>query len=219
MTKKSIQNRSIAESLFTSRARLAVLKLLLLNADRSFYLREIAARTGQAVRAVQIEVARLEGSGLLTSEADGSRKYYRANIQAPVYPELKALLLKTVGLGDVLRDHLRHAPAEIAVAFLYGSFARGTDTASSDVDILVVGSISGRSLSRLLAPARESLAREINPVLFTETELRDRVTHSDHFLLTILGEPKIFLIGGEHDLERIAGPRKTSAAQDKPQGS
>jgi len=218
MTTKSIRPASVAKALFTSQARLSVLKLLLLNADQRFYLREIAGRSGLPVRAVQLEVARLQASGLLTSENEGNRKYYRANRQAPVFPELKSLLLKTVGLGDLLQGHLRHASAEIAVAFLFGSFALGTDTASSDVDLMVVGSISSRSLTRLLAPARDSLAREINPVVFTEKEFRSKVAHGNHFLLTVLGEPKIFLIGGENELERIAGPRQTPAAQDKPQG-
>ena len=219
MTTKSIRSRSVAESLFTSRARLAVLKLLLLSTGQSFYLREIASRTRLPVRAVQRELARLGASGLLTSTVQGSRKYYQANRQAPIYPELKSLLIKTVGLGDILQAHLPQTTGEIAVAFLYGSYALGTDTASSDVDLMVVGSISSRSLARLLAPGRESLAREISPVVFTEREFRNRVAHGNHFLLTVLGEPKIFLIGGENELERIAGTRQTSAAQDKPQGS
>jgi len=219
MTTKSIQRGSLAESLITSQARLAVLKLMFLNEGRRFYLREVATRTRLPVRAVQRELARLQASGLLTSTFEGKRKYYQANRQAPIFPEVKSLLIKTVGLGDLLRDHMQKASGEIAVAFLFGSYALGTATASSDVDLMVVGSISSRSLTTLLKPALETLGREINPVVFAEKEFRNKAAHGSHFLLTVLGEPKIFLIGGENDLERIAGRRPTSTAQDQPQGS
>jgi len=216
MTKKSIHSNSVAGSLITSRARLAVLKLLLLNASRRFYLREIAERTGQPVRAVQLEVARLEASGLLESEAEGRRKYYRANRQAPVFPDLRTLLVKTIGLGDLLKEHVTQISGEITVAFLYGSYPRGEDTANSDIDLMVVGSISGRTLSRVLSPARESLAREINPVIMTEPEFRKKAAQGNHFLHAVLAEPKTFLIGGPDDLERLTESRPAAATQDKP---
>jgi predicted nucleotidyltransferase len=149
---------------------------------------------------------------LLTSNVQGSRKYYQANRQAPIYPELKSLLIKTVGLGDILRAHLPQTTGEIAVAFLYGSYALGTDTASSDVDVMVVGSISSRSLTRLLAPARESLAREISPVVFTEREFRNRVAHGNHFLLTVWESRRSS--DRENELERIAGTRQIAPPQE-----
>jgi len=219
MTKKNIHSSSVAESLITSRARLAVLKLLLLNAGQRFYLREIAERTSLPVRAVQLEVARLEASGLLESEAEGRRKYYRANRQAPIFPDLRAFLVKTIGLGDLLKEHVQQVSGEITVAFLYGSFARGEDKANSDIDLMVVGSISGRALSKALAPARESLAREINPMLITEAEFRQKLAQRNHFLLSVLTEPKTFLIGGQHDLERLAGAGPAASPPDQPQGN
>lgn len=216
MTKKTIHPSSVAESLITSRARLAVLKLLLLNSGGRFYLREIAERTGLAVRAVQLEVARLEASGLLVSEAEGKRKYYRANRNASVLPELQSLLLKTVGLGDLLKEHFRRASGGITVAFLYGSVARGEDTTESDIDLMVVGSIGGRELSRLLSPARQSLGREINPVIMTEPEFKKKVAQESHFLRSVLSERKIFLVGGSDDIARLAEPGPAAATQDKP---
>jgi len=219
MTKKTIHSSLVAESLITSRARLAVLKLLLLSSGQRFYLREIAERTGLPVRAVQLEVARLEASGLLESELEGRRKYYRANRLAPVFPEVRTLLVKTVGLGDLLAEHVRQATGEVALAFLFGSFARGDDTGASDVDLLVIGSISGLSLSKALTPARESLAREVNPVLMTEAEFGRRLAQGDHFLHSVLAEPKTFLVGGQDDLERLAGPGPLAAAPNQPQGS
>jgi predicted nucleotidyltransferase len=219
MTKKSIDSTSLAEALFTSQARLAVLKLLLLNPDRRFYLREIAAKADLPVRAVQVEVARLEASGLLQSSVEGNRKYHQANRRAPIFPELRSLLLKTVGLGDALKESLRRASGEIEVACVFGSIAAGTDTASSDIDLLVVGAMTGRALAGLLAPLRESLGREINPVLMTKAEFRRKVRDGNHFLRATLEGPRIHLIGGDDELSELAGRGATQATHIKPQGN
>ena len=219
MPKKSIHSGSLAEALFTSQARLAVLKLLLLNPDRRFYLREIAAKAGLQVHAVQVEVARLEASGLLQSSVEGNRKYHQANRSAPIFPELRSLLLKTVGLGDALKAGLRQASGEIEVACVFGSIAAGTDTASSDIDILVVGSMTGKALAGQLAPLRESLGREINPVLMTKAEFRRKAREGNHFLHATLDAPKIYLIGGDDELRELAGRGTTQATQDKRQGN
>jgi len=219
MATKSIRSDSTAEALFTSKARLAVLELLCLRAGERFYLREIAARTRLPVRAVQRELSRLEAVGLLTSRAEGNRRYFRANRQSPVFSDLRALLLKTVGLGDLLRNQLEGARPEILSAFIFGSYARGADSAPSDIDLMIIGSGTGRSLARLLAPAREALGREINPVLMSRAEFRRKVAEGNHFLLNVLREPKIFLIGGEDELAEIAGARLSEAPQDEPQGN
>lgn len=205
MTKKSIRAGSQADALFTSRARVEVLRLLFLNAAQRFYLREVAARTGLPVRAVQREVARLTASGLVTCHAEGNRKYYQANREAPVFPEIQSLLLKTVGIGDLLRDRLRDASAEIDLAFVFGSYAKGEDTATSDLDLMIIGNIAGRAISTLLKPVKAGMRREINPVVYSESEFRHKAAEGNHFLLTVMREPKIFLIGGEDDLVRLAG--------------
>jgi len=214
MTTKRIRTGQVLEALFTSQARVAVLKLLLLNAHGRYYMREIAALTRQPVQAIQRELARLEAAGLLSATVEGNRKYYQANRQASVFPELRALLLKTVGLGDFLRRHVEKSRTSIAQAFLFGSHARGTDHASSDIDLLVIGEASGRELAALLAPAREHLGREINAVTMTPAEFREKVAEENPFVLNVLREPKIFLIGGEDELRELAGRRPPEAPQD-----
>jgi predicted nucleotidyltransferase len=204
MTAKRIHTDSLAQSLFTSRARLELLALLFVDPDRRFYLREIGKRTGLPIRAVQVEVARLEASGLLTSTREGNRKYYAANRAAPIFPELRSLLLKTVALGDTLKRGLQDTRAQIVAAFLFGSFARAEQSAASDVDLLVIGSITSRALSRALLSARETLRREINPVLMTEREFKRRLSDGDHFLQSVMSEPKTFLMGGQDDIDRLA---------------
>lgn len=196
-----------------------MLSLLFLGSGARFYLREIAERTGLQIRAVQTEVTRLEASGLLLSQTEGNRKYFRANPDSPIYPELRSLLLKTVGLEAALRDHLQSASAEIAVAFMFGSIARGEDAPDSDVDLMVVGSIRGRELSRLLRPASESLGREINPLIIAPAEFKKRLAQEDHFLRSVLSEPKLFLVGGPDDLERLAAAGAAAPTQVKSSGS
>ena len=219
MTTKSIQADSLLRALFTSQARIAILKLLFLNAGDRYYLREIATLAQQPVQAVQRELDRLERASLLQSTVEGNRKYVQANRQSPVFPELRALLVKTAGLGALLEAHVRRAPGEIALAFLFGSYARGEDTAASDIDLPVIGDISGRALTRALGPARKRLTREINPVVMTEAEFRSRLAQGDHFLRSVLKEPKTFLIGGQDDLERLASPGTLAATPDQPKGT
>ncbi len=192
-------------ALFTSQARIAILKLLLLNAGNRYYLREVATLAQQPVQAVQRELARFEHAGLLQSAVVGNRRYYQANKESPAFPEMKALFLKTEGLGDLLLGHLRREKDSIAVAFLFGSYVRGEEVASSDIDLMVVGDISARRLARVLGAASEELRREINPVLMRPAELEERVAQRNTFILHVLGEPKIFLVGGEHELGLIIG--------------
>ena len=205
MTTKSIQRDPILDALFTSQARVEILKLLFLSSSSSHYLREVAILTQQPVRAVQRELARLEAAGLIQSTREGNRKYFQANNASPVFPELRALLVKTVGLSDLIKKHLSLEPDSILVAFLFGSFARGTESPTSDVDLMVIGDITGRDLARLLAPARDKLGREINPVIMRLDELQEKKAGGDPFVRNVLQEPKTFLIGGEDELRKLTG--------------
>jgi predicted nucleotidyltransferase len=205
MTTNSIRNDPILEALFTSRARVEVLKLFFLRSSDRHYVREIASLTDQPVRAVQRELARLEQGGLLMSEPDGNRRYYRADRNTPVFDELRSLLVKTAGLTDEIKRQLQKQSGQIDLAFIFGSFAKGEESSRSDVDILVIGSISARALAALIAQLKVDLEREINPATLPRGEFRQKLKASDPFILSIMQEPKIFLIGGEDELETLAG--------------
>lgn len=205
MTTKSIQNDPILEALFTSHARVEVLKLFFLSSSSRHYMREIATLTNQPIRAVQRELARLEEAEILQSTKEGNRKYFQANRGSPVFSELRSLLVKTAGLGNTIKRALLEKPGLIKVAFLFGSFARGTESSTSDIDLMIIGSISSRELSRLLTPAKEILGREINPIIMHAHELREKVTQEDPFVQSILQEPKTFLVGGDDELRDLAG--------------
>ncbi len=200
------------QELFSSQARVAILKLLLLNGADRFYLRQIASLTEQPVRAVQRELPKLERIGLLEHTVDGNRKYYQVNRDCPIFPELKAIFLKTVGLGDALREYLSKDAGSIEVAFIYGSYASGEESVTSDIDLFVVGTIGAMELSTALAAAKSELAREINPVMMTPAEFADKAASGNHFVLSLLDEPKTFLVGNAEDLESLAGRRKTEKA-------
>jgi len=193
----------VLNELFSSQARVAILNLFLANPENRFYMREIASLTRQAVRAVQRELPKLEAIGLLEHTVDGNRKYYQVNKDCPIFPELKSIFLKTVGLGDALRGYLDQAEGAIQVAFIYGSYAKGEESTTSDIDLFVIGSITAKELSRLLAPAQTELRRQINPVVMGRQEFQEKVAAKNHFVISLLREPKIFLIGNEDELDRL----------------
>ncbi|MCJ7660640.1 MAG: nucleotidyltransferase domain-containing protein [Anaerolineales bacterium] len=114
-------------------------------------------------------------------------------------------MVKTAGIVDQLKKSLQGQSDAIRVAFIFGSFARGSETSASDIDLIVIGSITGRELSRLVTPLKEHLAREMNPVTFRADEFRENVKNGDSFTQSVLEEPKIFLIGDNDELQALVG--------------
>ncbi len=194
------------EELFGSRARVIILKTFLLDLERDFYQREISTITNLPIRAVQREVERLVKIGLVEKQIRGNRKYYRCRRDFPIFEELKSIILKTVALGNVLKDYLQKKKEKIELSFIYGSFAKGEENISSDIDLLLVGNITSKEASMLLSPAKNSLRREINFIVYDEKELLKK--KESHFLKQVLKEPKIFLVGNEGDIKRILKSRK-----------
>jgi predicted nucleotidyltransferase len=194
---------SVAEALF-GKTRRQVLALLFSHPHKAFYLRQIARETGAGVGAVQRELDRLTGAGVITRAPDGRQVYFRANPDSPVFAELQGLMAKTAGIADILRSAL--LPLEkIDIAFIYGSVARGSQTTYSDIDMMVVGDVTLHELLPLLGTAQERLAREINPTIYTLAEFRSQLADRQHFVSRVLEEPKIFIIGADSELERLAG--------------
>jgi len=205
MTTKSIRKDPILEALFTSRARIEVLKLFFLRSSGRHYVREIAALTGQPVRGVQRELARFEQAGLLLSTVDGNRKYFQANRNAPVFMDLRSLLARTAGFADAFREWLQMKADSIDAAFIFGSFAQGTETAGSDIDLLVIGRLSGRELSRLLAPLKADLDREVNPITISPDEFVQRFKQKEPFILSVIEGPRINIVGDDDELAVFTG--------------
>jgi DNA-binding transcriptional ArsR family regulator len=187
--------------LLSSRVKAEIFRLLFGVAPRELHVREIERQSGLADATVRQELRRLSRLGIVESRRDGNRAYYRANIRHPLYPDIRGLTLKTNGLAGVLRESLDHPG--IRLAFVFGSVAAGAEKAESDVDLMVIGAVSLRQLSKLLSGVSAKVGREINPHVFTAEEFVRRKKARDHFVSTVSGAPKLFVIGSEDELEAI----------------
>lgn len=196
---ETTRQTSLADALLT-RGQQRVLGILFAEPDRSFPATELIARAGVGTGAVHRELTRLVSSGLVAVTPVGKQRRYQANRESPVFPELQGLVLKTVGLVEPLRRALSPFNDQIRVAFVYGSVAKRTDTARSDIDLMVVGDdVSYSELYAALAEAESALSRPVNPTIFTSTEWRQRVETRDHFVDSVLTGPRIFILGTDDD--------------------
>jgi predicted nucleotidyltransferase len=190
----------VGDALFT-RVQQRVLGILFGNSDRTFYANEIIRLADVGTGAVQRELARLESAGLVTVTRVGNQKHYQANAASPVFGELRALVLKTSGLADVLRAVLAPLAGPVDAAFIYGSVAKREDTSSSDVDVMIISdTLRYPDIFPALESASERLGRAVNPTVYTHAELDRRIERRNAFVTKVLAQPKIWLIGGEDDL-------------------
>lgn len=192
---------SVLAKLLSSRTRAEIFRLLLGLDAGELHLREIARQSGFAIMTVRQELAKLESTGIVSTRRSGNRLYFRANRDHPLYPDLHHLVLKTVGLVDLLKKSMEGH--EIIAAFVFGSIAAGTEDASSDIDLIVIGDISLRELTGLLAEAQQALGREINPYPLSLKEYIHRFENEDHFLMNVLNSDKLFIIGNQDALESL----------------
>ncbi len=189
---------SLADALFTATQQ-RVLALLFGEPDRSFYTSELIDRIGAGSGAVQRELKRLSESGLVTVKRIGNQKHYQANPDSPVFEELCSLVRKTVGLAGPIREALEPLADRVRFATIYGSVAKGTDTAASDIDLLIVADgVTLEDVYRVLVPVEEALGRKINPTLYTPEEFEERKASGNPFLSRLLSGDHIALMGAEN---------------------
>ena len=193
------------EKLFSSKTRIRLLTVFLLRGDGRFYLRELVKKTGAQLRSVQVELANLTEAGILIKEISGRQTYYRIDKRCPIIPELRSIFIKTAGLSDVLRTALAPLADSIDVAFVFGSFATDRVRPDSDVDLMIVGRVTLQEIVDVLGSVEQEIGREVNPSVFPLEEFRERVEAGEHFIISVLNERKLFLIGDERELERDAG--------------
>ena len=179
--------------------RRQALGLLLLRED-GLHVREISRLTGVPAGSLHRELRALTEAGLLHREPAGNQVRYRANRSSPIYPELSEIFRKTTGLVDLLRDALAPLASRIAVAYVFGSIAQGKDTATSDVDLLVIGKVGFADVVAPLTSLRERLGREVNPVVMSRAQFAAQRKRKDRFLKTVMASPKLFVIGTADEL-------------------
>jgi len=187
--------------LLSSRARAEIFRLLLSGTREELHVREIERRSGLNDSTLRQELRKLVRLDLVQSRKDSNRVYYRAKSENPLYPEIRNLVLKTSGLSDVLESALRDK--RIRVAFVFGSVARGEEKAGSDVDLMVIGQLGLRDLSRLLSGIEEKIGREVNPHVLREEDFRKRIRAREHFVSSVMDSPKIFVVGSQRELEAM----------------
>jgi predicted nucleotidyltransferase len=195
------------ETLLGSRLRAKVLGWLFSHPDERYFVRQLTALLKEDSTNVSRELARLEKTGILVSTTEGRQKYYQANRQSPLFNALHGLMLKTVGAADVIKKALEPRRADIKLAFIFGSVARKAEDRFSDIDLLVVGDITFGEVVDLISTAEEALSRELNPVVYTLTELNKRLSENHYFIRDVLSGDKIFVIGDENELKSLAGKR------------
>lgn len=194
------RRKSLADALFT-RTQQRVLGVLFGQPERSFYASELIRRAGTGSGAAQRELARLESSGLVTARRIGHQKHYQANADSPLFAELRAIVLKTVGLAEPLRKALASISSGIQAAFVYGSVAKGRDQSQSDIDLMVISdSLTYGAVFGALEPVAQLLGRTINPTVYTSAEFSRRVKDKNVLVTRVLEQPKVWVIGSEHDV-------------------
>jgi predicted nucleotidyltransferase/predicted transcriptional regulator with HTH domain len=207
-----VEALSLSNALF-SKVQQRVLALIFGQPERSFYTSEIVRKVHSGPGAVERELSKLQRSGLVSVERIGNQKHYRANRESPIFSELQSLVTKTVGLAEPLRRALERYAKRITAAFIYGSVAKGSDTARSDIDLMVIGDdLTYSELFSALEQVESTLGRKINPTFLSPKEWQSKAKDKSSIVSKITPTPRIFVLGSEKDL-----PRQSRAA--KPEGS
>lgn len=210
-----MRTSKLTEALFPE-VRTRLLAAIMRDADREWYLSELAAFCGLRPSSLQREVAMLARVGILAMRRSGNRIYYRANRENPIFPELQSLMTKTAGVRDVVLNALENVTTEIRLAFVFGSIAAGKETSVSDLDLMVIGDVSLEDLDAPISEIASRTNRIVNLVAYDVAEFREKVNSGNHFLTTVLRNEKMFIIGSERDLEAALERGESSAARDQP---
>lgn len=189
----------LARALFTT-TRQRILGLLYGHPDRSFYTNEIIRLTGMGVATIKRELDRMTAAEILILRRQGNQRHYQANPDCPLFKELRSITRKTFGLTDVLKKALEPLTDRIEWAFVFGSIANGKDSATSDIDLMLIGEISFAESIGALHPAQASLQREINPRVYHPDEWQHLVDQNDAFVSEVLAKPRLEIMEKRNEL-------------------
>lgn len=190
---------TIANALF-SKTQQQLFGLLFGHPDRTFFLRELIDEAGMGRGTVQREMEKLAASDLVLVKKIGNQKHYQANKDSPVFAELVSLLRKTSGIVDVLAHALAPIEDKVDIALMFGSMASGKASASSDVDLLVIGDVGFADVAKAIYPVQDTLQREINPKVYTQKEWKRLLAKKDGFAKEVMKQPKLFIKGAKDEL-------------------
>ncbi|MCX6645119.1 MAG: nucleotidyltransferase domain-containing protein [bacterium] len=179
--------------------RRLILRELVRIGDSGLHLRELARKTGLDASGVRKELKNLISAGVVIEKPIGNLKIFSLNKKSPIFSELKMLIVKTIGIADEIRDALQSLKGNIDIAYIYGSFASGTESPSSDIDLLVVGNLSLKQVVSAVSEVGRKLSREINPTVLTNKEFYLRLSQNDGFIVRINSGDKIELINKSNE--------------------
>jgi predicted nucleotidyltransferase len=200
------QTQGLLEALF-GKTRRSILALLFSHTEESFHLRKVLRLAGVSPGAGQRELKRLSEAGVILRTVKENQVLFQANPRCPIFDEMKSLITKTAGVVDVLREALITLGGRLSLALLYGSVAQGKAGKDSDIDLLVIGDVSFEEVVERVSRAQENLRREINPMVMSLEECRNRLSDREHFLGAILKSPFIPVIGDPRELVRMVKKR------------
>jgi predicted nucleotidyltransferase len=194
---------NMLEKLFVSKTRVGILGLLIFSPKKEHHLRGIAKSLGMSAPRIKAELAKLESAGLVRKRHEGNLLLFRMNTESPIYDDLKRIFLKTECLGDLIRNGLPGG-GKIRYALIYGSFASGREMESSDIDLLIVGSVKEDSVLRAIRGVEKRTGREINYIIWSEKEFREKAKEGNSLLRNIISNPVIMLMGDESEFREDA---------------
>ena len=204
----SMNTQGLSEVLFP-KSRRAILSLLYGQSHSSFYTNEIVRAVNTGIGSVQRELEKLTTAGILRVKKIGNQKHYQANPECPVYSELHAIVRKTFGVAGEIRKALELSNSKIDMAFIFGSIAKGEETANSDVDLLIISDEAEfTDVMNELAGAEKIIGRTINPVIYKWNQIHDRLKSKNPFLKRVLKQDKIWIKGSQDDFEGTGQSRQ-----------
>lgn len=216
-----MRKKNPADALFP-KIRQNILAATYSQPEKWWFLSELAAFIKATPSSLQRELESLTGSGILRSRRDGNRLYFQPETNSPIFAPLRELLTQTLGITNALKESLLPLAGKIRCAFIYGSVARAEERASSDVDLMIVGTIGLADLSPVLRELERKFNREINATCYRPEEFKEKYKSKNHFLTNVLKTEKLFLIGDEDELEQLvnepdgAKPHNQSSGNRKP---
>lgn len=185
--------------IFKSKVRKALFQLFFTNPEAALYLRELERKLDIPVAMIRRELVQLEEAGIFTSHKKGNLCYYSLNTTYPLFEELKSIVFKTIGIQGILAETLKEIP-DIAIAFIYGSYAKNETHADSDVDVFIIGTPDEDILIEKVNALENKFNREINYSIYSSEDLRKKKNAKDAFIKDVLSNPKIMLVGSADDL-------------------
>lgn len=198
-----MKSKDVSAVLFPGTKR-KILSLFFLNSDQEFYFSEVVRLTDTRQGVIQRELKTLTEAGILNAEKRGRQKFYSVNRKNSIFQDLRNIIFKTFGVIGQILEALEPLMKKIKVAFVYGSFAKGEEISSSDIDLFIIGGARLDEIVSALSTVEQAIGREINPTLFSEKEFKSKWSKKNHFLRSIVKTEKEFIIGSEDEFRGLA---------------